>query len=88
MWESIYTYSINNLSNNTLQCNSTGTLNLAGTTFNSAINTDLYVSGSTIYIVMYGITSGDAGYQDVTTGNMVYPSLNPVGSNVASVVVP
>jgi hypothetical protein len=67
---------------------STGTLSLLGTTFNAFINTDLYSSGSSIYILIYGITSGDAGYQDITTGDIIYPSLNTVGSNVASIIVP
>ena len=68
----------------------TGTFNVAGLTLNNEIiNTDAFPSGSTIYLIIYGISTGDAGYIDVTNGDTYYPSINnKQPSNVASIVVP
>jgi hypothetical protein len=67
----------------------TGTFNVTGLTLNNQIiNTDAFQSGSTIYLIIYGITTGDAGYIDVANGDTYYPSLCTKPSNIASIVIP
>ncbi len=45
-------------------------------------------SGQTVYIVAYACGYGGDSYTDLSTGNTVYPCINPIPSNVITLVVP
>lgn len=66
--------------------NGTATLTFSSSTFRGAG----LASGSTAYVVAYGITDGtrSSGYTDVTTGRYVYTNLSSTPSNVIAITAP
>ncbi len=50
------------------------------------IDHNIYPTGSTVYIILYGDTSYKPTYLDEITGFNIYPSISPFPSNVVSFV--
>lgn len=62
----------------------------SGATFNvtSAIDYNMFPSGSTVHIIGYGVASYDAGYLDIASHCVKYPTLNTQPSNLTSIKIP
>lgn len=70
-----------------------GTMNSVSGTFKDLfeieyLKTRGFASGDKIYIVVHGNTVEAQAYEDPKSGKFVFPALNPIPSNVASVVIP
>ncbi|WP_310394538.1 carboxypeptidase-like regulatory domain-containing protein [Hymenobacter sp.] len=47
-----------------------------------------FAPGTTVYVIAYGSTTFTAFYVDAATGRTVFPTLNPQGSSVTTLIVP
>lgn len=70
-----------------------GTMNSVSGTFKDLIEIDFlkssgFVSGDKLYIVVHGNTVKAQTYEKPETGKVVFPALNPIPSNLVSVVIP
>lgn len=80
-----------NVSGHAYQQSFSNVLNYSsGETFNltSAIDYKVFPSGTTVYIIGYGVASYDAGYLDLASDLIIYPTLNGQPSNITSIKIP